>query len=108
MALMHTHMGEDIQYNIRSAAEATLQSLRFDGKSRNFPFDTFTGKLKNALNELSELNMTEETKVMKFRNAFQVREFAHLHSMISSTPRLRTSLDNTIAFVGEQLRSMKF
>ena len=72
------------------------------------PLITSLGKLKNALNELAELNMTEETKVMKFRNAFQLKEFGHLHSVISSTPRLRTNLDNTIAFVGEQLRSMKF
>ena len=44
---------------------------------------------------------------MKFRAAFQVKEFVHLHSMIASIPNLRTSLDNTIAFVGEQLRSAK-
>ena len=78
LALMHTYMGADIQYNIRSAAEQVLQRLVFDGRSRNFTFDNFTGKFKAALNELAELNMSEETKVMKFRNAFQVKEFAHL------------------------------
>ena len=81
--------------------------MRFDGRSRNFTFDTFTGRFKDALNELADQNMTEETKVMTFRNAFQMQEFRHLHSTISSTQRLRTNLDNTIAFVGEQIRTMK-
>ena len=108
MALMRTYMGADIQYNIKAAAEATLASLKFDGRSRNLTFDNFAGQLKNALNELADLNMDEETKVMKFKNAFQVREFMHLHSQISSTPNLRGSLENTIAFVGEELRSMRY
>ena len=36
MALMHTHMGEDIQYTIRAAAEQTLQNILFDGKNGIF------------------------------------------------------------------------
>ena len=107
LALVQTHMGADIQYNLKHSAEMTLQTLRFDGRSRNFTFDNFTGRFKDALNELDELNMSEETKVMKFRAAFQVKEFVHLHRMIASIPTLSSSLDNTIAFVGEQLRSAK-
>ena len=106
-ALMQTHMGEDIQYTLRAAAETTLMSLKFDGRSRNFTYDTFTGRFKDALNELADQNMSEEHKVLKFRKAFQVVEFNHLHGIISSNPTYRNNLDNTIAFVGEQIRSAK-
>ena len=46
--------------------------------------DNFTGRLIDAFTELEDLIMSEETKVMKFRAAFQVKEFGHLHSMMAS------------------------
>ena len=107
LVLVATYMGRDVQYNIKHAAMVTLQRLRFDNRSRTFTFDVFTGRFKDALNELDDPNMDEETKVMKFKAAFQVKEVGHLHSIIASTPALRGSLDNTISFVGEQLRNAK-
>ena len=51
--------------------------------------------------------MSEETKVMKFRAAFQVKELVHLHATIEANPHLRNNLENCMAFVGEQMRSLK-
>ena len=107
LSFVQTFMGADIQYSLRASAESTLLSLRFDGKSKDQTFDQFVGMLRDAFNELSDLNMSEETKVLKFKAAFQVEEFRHLHSMISANPRLRSNFDSTIAFVGEQIRSVQ-
>ena len=51
--------------------------------------------------------MSEETKAMKFRAAFQVKELVHLHATIQSTPLYRNDLENCMAFVGEQMRSLR-
>ena len=105
--MVTTYMGQDIQYTIRANAEHFVNTCKYDGKSRNFPYEVFTGRFKKACADLISHNMTEETKVMKFRAAFQVRELAHLHAIIQSNPNYSQNLENCIAFVGEQMRSMK-
>ena len=65
LALIATYMGQDIQCTIRSAGESFVNTSKFDNKSRNFPYELFTGKFKKYCDDLHSRNMTEETKVMK-------------------------------------------
>ena len=63
-ALHGQYLGRDVQALLLRNAEATLESLRFDGKDKNLPWDQFVGIFREALHDLGEENqMTEQRKV---------------------------------------------
>lgn len=101
-------MGEDVKQQLLNTAERTMASLRFDNRNRNWTFDKFIGKLRGAFIDLGNtVTMTEQWKVYKLMQAWQVSGLLHLNAIVTSTPRYSDSFDNTVNFLATQLSAMK-
>ena len=108
LALLGQFMGEDVKQHLLSTAERTLASLRFDNRNRNWTFDKFIGKLRGAFIDLGNtVTMTEQWKVYKLMQAWQVSGLMHLNAIVTSTPRYSDSFDNTVNFLATQLTALK-
>ena len=61
-----------------------MDNARFDGRSRNFTFTKFLSKLRQAFQDLGpDDQMSEQRKVTKFMQAFQVPGFEHLDASVT-------------------------
>jgi len=108
LALLGQFMGEDVMQTYLNKAERTLTTIRFDNKNRNWTFDKFVGTLRGAFIDLgTTVTMTEQWKVHKLMQAWQVTGLMHLNAIVTATPRYNTSFDNTVNFLGTQLSSLK-
>ena len=108
VALLGQFLGEDVRAVLLRRAERTLENIRFDGRNRNFSFDKFVGRLRESFLDLGPENqLTEQRKVNKLMQAFQVPSMQHLDSIIQAAPMYRNSFDNTVNFLANQLSQQK-
>ena len=78
-------------------------------KSRNFPFETFVARLREAFEHMGRDNqLSEERKVNKLLDAWNVPALSHLDATIQNDPNLRASFDNAVNFLANQLSGLKF
>ena len=108
LTLYGQYMGANVRALLLKKAETTLEHLRFDGRSKNWTWEKFVGKYREAMHDLGPNNqMTEERKVVKFLSAFQVQHLGHCEAIIMSNPDLANSLERTITFLSQQVVSSR-
>ena len=108
LALLGQYLGEDVRAVLLKKAEQTLETIRFDGRSRNWPFDKFIGKLRESFNDLGPDNqLTEERKVNKLMSAWQVPALQHLDATIQSNPQYRTNFNACVNFLSNQMSNLR-
>ena len=104
LALLGQFLGADAKSLLLKRAERTLDSITFDGRSRNWTFDKFVGRLRESFIDLGPENqLTEERKVNKLMQAWQVSTLAHLGAVVSSNPAFRSNFNNCVNFLSQQL-----
>ena len=87
IALMSQCMGPDVQQVLLRNAEHFLERAMFDNQSRQFTWDKFIGKMRQAFQDLGPLDqMSEQRKVTKLMQAWQVSELRHLDAMVTGDP----------------------
>ena len=106
-ALLDQFMGASVKTVIYKSAEYQLQTLVWDGRSRNFDFNKFIGRLRGAFDDMGDNRYTEEMKVTKLLAAFQYAPLSHLEATIANDPRLRDNFNATAAFIQAQLNALK-
>ena len=103
-ALISQYMGRSVTTLLLKRAETTLETLYFDGKNKNWTWDKFIGRYREALDDLGPDNqISEERKVIKLMSAFQVPNLAHCEAIVFNDPRLAGSLNEAITFLGSQM-----
>ena len=101
-------MGADVRAVLLKKAEHTLEDIRFDGRSRNWPFDKFIGKLRESFDDLGPDNqLTEQRKVNKLMSAWQVPALQHLDATVQSNPEYRDNFDACVHFLSNQMSALK-
>ena len=108
LALKGQFLGADAKALALKRAEKTLQHIRFDGRSKNWTFNKFIGRLREAFLDMGPDNeLSEERKVNKLMQAWQVQSLQHLHATVSATPRYKGNFDACVNFLSEQLTSIQ-
>ena len=108
MALLGQFLGEDVRAVLLRRAEKLLENIRFDNRNRNFSFDKFIGKMREAFLDLGPDNqLTEQRKVNKLMQAFQVPNMTHLDAIVQATPIYRNSFDSTVNLLASQLAQLR-
>jgi hypothetical protein len=108
LALIRQYMGSDVQQVLIRSAETFLENARFDGKSRNFTWDKFVGKMRQAFKDLGpEDQMSEQRMVTKLVRAFQMPELKHLDAMITGDPARKSNFESAVVFLSDQIAALK-
>ena len=103
-ALRNQLMGRDIQSHIQSVANKTLQTLRYDGKSRNFAFTKYVSRFRQAAEDLGPDDQMSPRRMVKlFLDGFQVPSLQFLKHIIMSKPEYSDNFENCVIFISEAL-----
>ena len=108
MALKGQYLGADVQMVLLRTSEDALRRITFDDRNRNFTFDTFIARMREAFEQMGEDNqLSEERKVNKLLDAWNVSALSHVSTTIQSNPELRGSFDRTVVFLAGELAALK-
>ena len=108
LALLGQFMGADAKALLLKKAERVLDTITFDGRNRNWTFIKFVGKLRESFLDLGPDNqLSEQRKVNKLMQAWQVQSLQHLRATVSATPRYKNNFDACVYFLSEQLTSLQ-
>ena len=103
-ALTNQLMGRDVQSHLQSLAQQTLQTLRYDGKSKNWSWVKTVARLRTASDDLGpDDQMSETRKVKVLLDAFQVPSLLHIKEIIRSNPEYANNFENCVTFISETL-----
>ncbi len=101
-------MGCDVQQLLCRRAETFLENVRFDGKSRNFIYPKFVGKLRLAFQDLSrEDPMSERRKVNKLMRAFQVESLQYLDAHVTGHETRSCNFEEAVTFLSDQMTALQ-
>ena len=104
ISLMAQYLGRDVQNLLCSQAELFLQHARFDATSKNFTFDKFINRLRQAFDDLgTDEQLTDSRKVLKLLRAWQVSSLSHLDSTIAADPNMSSDFEAAVTFLKSQL-----
>ena len=108
LALIAQFLGPDVRQLLRRQADTFLEHARYDATSKNFTFDKFTSRMRQAFEDMGPNDQfSEERKVTKLMQAFQVPSMAHLDALVTSNPRYSQSFESTVAFLKDQMTALK-
>ena len=108
VALLGQFMGADAKALLLKKAERVLDTITFDGRNRNWTFNKFIGKLRESFLDLGPDNqLSEQRKVNKLMQAWQVQSLQHLRATVSATPAYKNNFDACVYFLSEQLTSLQ-
>ena len=85
-------------------AEKFLENARFDGKSSKFTFDRFIARMRQAFQDMEPGDiMSEQRKVTKLMNAWQVESLSHLDASVTGVPARATDFEAAVTFLKDQM-----
>jgi hypothetical protein len=107
-ALVRMYMGCDVKQLLCRRAETFLENVRFDGKSRNFIYPKFVGKLRLAFQDLSrEDPLSERRKVNKLMRAFQVESLRYLDAHVTGHDTRSCNFEEAVTFLSDQMTALE-
>ena len=107
-ALVRQFMGPDARHLLMQQAGTIINDSRFDNKSRNFSFDKFCARFRQALIDFGPNDqMSPEMTVVKIMDAWRVQELMHLAAIIFSSDKYKFDLEETITFLATNLRTLQ-
>ena len=97
------YLGDSFTARTVAAADRTLETIFYDGKARNFPFEAFSEKLTKAFTELgeNEEEYTDAKKVRKLLSAITDPSLDAAKTTVLATPNLRSDYDAALNFIAE-------
>lgn len=108
-ALKHHYMGKSFQKRNVAHAERILSTVFYDGKSRNFTFESFCEKLNLAFLDLEEAGelVTEERKVRILLENVRAPELLMSVERIQGDGVLEGTFENAMNYLAEQVDKKK-
>jgi hypothetical protein len=93
---LKTHyLGKSLQDKIQSDANKILENTFYDGKARNFTFEAYCTRLKQAFTDLAECGdeLQESCKVRVFLKGLQAPELVAAKAMVIASNHLKTTVE---------------
>jgi len=105
LALKRQFMGTSHVNKLKLDADATLESIYWSGKARNFSWETFISRLTSAFADLEEHGegKTDEEKVRKLIRAIRDPRLAVAKSVVQADPRYNEHFQDAVNYLGGQL-----
>ncbi len=101
LALIHAYMGAQMAATLQTHAQRLLQTLRYDGTKRNFPFQLYLSKLRRAFADLG-YNLPDELKVKwLWTHVKHCKTFAGCDKLIKRDPGLNQNFEATVGWLTE-------
>ena len=106
LALVNELMGEDRLLALADAADQKLSRLHFDNKNRNFSWNKFTSMVRQLFLDMGARDqMSDQRKVTKIMNAWNVPNLMYIKGIILTNPELRNDPEATMTYLGTLLVS---
>ena len=107
-ALVAQFMGPDICNVLQSQAVEFLANAVFRGDNKNFPFDKFIGRMRQAFMDLGPNDQyTEQRKVRELMKAWQVSYLDSLDPHVLNHPQRSQNFEAAVSFLGDQLANRR-
>jgi hypothetical protein len=111
LALKLHYLGEAYSSRIRAAADNTIDSAYYDGKSRAFSFEKYCEVLKAAFTdiEVTGEEVSETRKVRVLLHGIKDKRLETAVSQVLATQELRASFETALNFIAkfaDELRSL--
>jgi hypothetical protein len=108
---MH-YLGKSLNDKIQSDADKVLETMFYDGKSRNFVFETYCSKMNQAFTDIEKCGdeQQESRKVRIFLKGIRAPELMIAKSQILATAHLQATVAEAMNFIKvykNQLESQK-
>jgi hypothetical protein len=109
LALKSHYLGEAYSSRIRAAADNTIDSSYYDGKSRSFTFEKYCEVLKAAFTdiEVSGEEVSETRKVRVLLHGIRDKRLDTAVSQVMATPALRDTFESALNFIARFADEMK-
>jgi hypothetical protein len=101
LALKAHYLGEAYSLRIRAAADNTIDSAYFDGKSRSYTFEKYCKVIKSAFTdiEVSGEEISETRKVRVLLHGIRDKRLDTAIAQVMATPALRYTFDSALNFI---------
>ena len=108
MALKTHYLGPTFTSKTISDATTEIQTIYFSGRSKNFTFDAFCGKLNKAFSDLEEAGepLSERMKVQALNRAIQDPVLTPAKLTLISNVESQQNYDWTLSFYKQALNSL--
>jgi hypothetical protein len=108
-ALQLHFLGETHQSAIKTAAEKVINSSYYTGEKRNFTYEMYAAKHKQAHKDLADYGevMTEDAKVRRFLDGLRAPSvMASIEAVHAAPNEIRLNFDNVVNFIARRAQSI--
>jgi hypothetical protein len=103
------YLGQTFQARLRMAADATVDTVYYDGKSRNFTFEQYSTKLKGAFSDIEATGeiVSETRKVRVLLLGLLDPRLKAAKQTVMATPALHDTFDHAVNFLSQAVDTEK-
>ena len=105
LALIALYLGSDVMELLMKEAEAGLNTITFDGNSKNFDFAKYVAKLKQCFIDLDR-EVSDSYKIRKLMDSLNVSALGNIHPIIKGSEQCRNDFEATIVYIQDQLAAL--
>jgi hypothetical protein len=109
LAIKTHYLGESYSTRIRAAADSTIESAYYDGKSRSFTFERYCEVLKAAFTDIETTGeeVSETRKVRVLLQGIQDQRLSTAKTQVLATPALKATFESALNFIAQFLDDKK-
>jgi hypothetical protein len=109
LAIKTHYLGESYSTRVRAAADNTIESAYYDGKSRSFTFERYCEVLKAAFTDIETTGeeVSETRKVRILLQGIQDQRLLHAKTQVLATPALKATFESALNFIAQFLDDKK-
>lgn len=102
-ALFGHYMGESYTHALKAKADKVIDTAFYDGKSRNFTFETYTKRLNEAFTDLesAEDPLTQDRKVRILLKGIRDPQLDAATKAVVATPHLKASFESARNYIAQ-------
>ena len=105
LALIALYLGSDVMELLMKEAEAGLNTITFDGNSKNFDFTKYVAKLKQYFIDLDQ-EVPDSYKIRKMMGSLNVSALGNIYPIIKGSVQYRNDFEATIVYIQDQLAAL--
>jgi hypothetical protein len=102
LALITQYLGSDMMELLMKEAEAGLNTITFDGNSKNFDFTKYIAKLKQYFIDLNR-EVPDAYKIRKMMDSLNVTSLGNVYPIIKGSIQYRNDFEATVGYTQDQL-----
>ena len=104
-ALKEHYQGSSFVARLRAEADKVLETLVYDGRSRNFTFERYCEKLNRAFEDLDEAGerLSEARKIRVFLRGLSDPSLMNVKTQIQATPALADNFTAAVNFTAQYI-----